>query len=47
MISITDHLPILLIAIPILASMLMVFLKGSPVLQKNLNVFIYLSCLKK
>ncbi|MCK4929181.1 MAG: cation:proton antiporter [Methanosarcinales archaeon] len=42
MISITDHLPILLIAIPILASMLMVFLKGSPVLQKNLNVFIYL-----
>ncbi|MCL7413219.1 MAG: cation:proton antiporter [ANME-2 cluster archaeon] len=41
MIILTDHLPILLIAIPILSSMVMVFLKGSPVLQKNLNVFIY------
>lgn len=42
MIFLSDHLPILLIAIPILASVVMVFLKGNPVMQKNLNFFLYL-----
>ncbi|MCL7411873.1 MAG: NADH-quinone oxidoreductase subunit M [Methanosarcinaceae archaeon] len=45
MIDISKHIPIILIAVPILMAAIMVFLKSSPKLQKSLNVFVTLCLL--
>lgn len=40
MTSVLDHIPILLIAIPILMAAVMIFLRSSPTIQKILNVLV-------